>query len=140
MRVKMILNAENMTKADLRTFIQKIREWELMTPRSQIVGILFYTDPQMSSQEEADIFRGIFPEFKHLVEIPGPVKPEEGLHVTVAPDEGSILRLGSRGIVVEGELIATIEEMTLTICEADEEALKKLREAREIHLVRVRKG
>lgn len=140
MRVKMILNAENMTKADLRTFIQKIREWELMTSRSQIVGILFDTDPQMSSQESLDIFRGIFPEFKHLVEIEGPVKPEEGLHVTVAPTEGSMLRLGTRGITVDGELIGTCDELALSIGEAGETELKKLQEAHVIQLVKIAKG
>lgn len=139
MKVKMILNADNMTKADLRAFIQKIREWELKTPKSQIVGILFDTDPQMSSQESADIFRGIFPEFKHLAEIPGPVKPEEGLHVTVAPDEGSVLRLGTRGIIVDGELIGTCNELTLSIGEAGETELKKLQEAHVIQLVKIKK-
>lgn len=140
MRVKMILNAENMTKADLRAFIQKIRTWELMTPRSQIVGILFDTDPQMSSQESLDIFRGIFPEFQHLVEIPGPVKPDEGLHVTVAPTEGSVLRLGSRAIRIKGEVVGSCEEMTLSIGEASEADIKRLQEADTIQLDKIRRG
>ena len=140
MRVKMVVNAEGMTKADLRAFIQKIREWELTTPKSQIVGILFDTDPQMSSQEEADIFRGIFPEFKHLVELPKPEHPEEGLHVTVAQTEGSMLRLGTRGITVDGELIGTCDELILSIGEAGETELKKLQEAHVIQLVKIAKG
>ena len=140
MKVKMILNAENMTKEDLRRFIQVIREWELKTPKSTIVGILFDTDPQMSSPESADIFRGIFPEFNHLVEIPGAIKPEEGLHVTVAPVEGNILCLGSRAISIKGALVGYCEEMTLSIGEASQADIKSLQEADILQLVRVRRG
>lgn len=140
MKLEMIVNADNMTKEDLRAFIQTIREWELRTPKSQIVGILFNTDPQMSSQETADIFRGIFPEYKHLVEIGKPELAEKGLHVTVEPTEGSTLRLGWRGISVDGELIGTVDELTMSFGEVGEADIKKLQEANVIQLVKIAKG
>lgn len=126
MKVKMIVNADNMTREDLRAFIQRIREWELTTKRGDIVGILIDTDPQMSSAEAKDIFKGIFPEFKHLVDIPRV--------------QGSDIRLGKRDLAVKGEVIGTVEEVTLTLCEASEEDIRKLEGAQTIQLVKISKG
>ncbi len=133
MKAKMTMNIQDMTKDDLRAFIQRIREWEIATPMSTIVGIVFETDPQMSSEETKELFRSVFPEYMDLVEIP--LTP-----AAQAAQEGDILRLGSRGMVVNGELIATLQEMCLTICEADEPALEKLRNAPVIQLIRVNQG
>ena len=126
MKVKIVLNADNMTKEDLRSFIQKVREWELLTPRAQIDALLLDTDPQMSSIEALDIFKGIFPEFKHLVEVP--------------QESGSTLRLGERGIAIDGVLIGSCHELTLSIGAAGEAELTKLREAQTIQLVKIAKG
>ena len=126
MEVKIVLNITNMNKEDIRAFVQMIREWELRTPRAQIAGVLFDTNPQITGAEAKDIFNGIFPEFKHLVEMP--------------QQEGSVLRLGTRGISVDGELIGTCDELTLSIGEAGETELKKLQEAHTIKLVRISKG
>lgn len=126
MDVKIVINAKNTSKEDIRAFAQMIREWELRTPQANIVGVLFDTDPELTSEEVMAIFEGIFPESEKLVTIP--------------QASGSILRLGTRGIVAEGKLIGTCSELSLSIGEAGEDELKKLQEARTISLVRMPKG
>ena len=126
MNVKIVINAQKTTKEDIRAFVQLIREWELRTPESSIVGVLFETDPEITSEEAKEIFEGIFPEFQHLVEVPGV--------------QTQLLRLGARGITVEGKLVGTCDELTLSIATATEEEVKRLQEAEAIALVRIRKG
>jgi len=126
MNVKIVINVKETTKDDIRDFVQMIREWELKTPRSIICGVLFETDPEITSQEAKKIFEGIFPEFEHLLEIP--------------KGKGQMLRLGSRGITIEGELVGTCDELSLSIGEASEEEIKRLEEAEAIVLVRIRRG
>lgn len=126
MNVKIVINAQKTTKEDIRTFVEMIREWELRTPKSSIAGVLFETDPEITSAEAKQIFEGIFPEFEHLVEIPG--------------TQTQLLRLGARGIAVEGKLVGTCDELTLSIGEADAEEIKRLQEAEAIALVKMHKG
>ena len=126
MNVKVVLNCKDMTKEDIRTFVQMIRDWELRTPRAQVIGALFDTDPQISTKEAKGIFEDIFPEFKHLVEIPA--------------SKAKLLRLGTRAIAVGGKLVGTCDELTLSIGEATEEEIQKLEEANTISLVRIGKG
>ena len=126
MKVKLVINVKETTKDDIRDFVQMIREWELRTPKATICGVLFETDPEITSAEVKEIFEGIFPEFKHLVEIPAP--------------KAQLLRLGSRGVAVGGKLIGTCDELSLSIGEASEEDIKGLQEAEAIALVRIRKG
>jgi len=124
--VKIVINAKNTSKEDIRSFVRMIREWELRTPHATIVGVLFETNPEMTMEEAKEIFEGIFPEFEHLVEIP--------------KGKGQLLRLGTRGVAVEGKLIGTCDELSLSIGEATEEEMQKLQEAQTISLVRIRKG
>jgi len=126
MNVKIVINVKETTKDDIRDFVQMIREWELRTPRANICGVLFETDPEITSQEAKKIFEGIFPEFEHLLEIPAA--------------KGQLLRLGERGITVEGKLVGTCDELTLSIGEASEEEMKELQEAQVIGLIRITKG
>lgn len=126
MKAEVVLNFENVSKEDLRAFMQLIREWELRTPEATNIGAFFKTDPEMSSEETMDIFRSIYPEFKTLVEIP---RAKE-----------SVLRLGNRAIVVDGELIGTCTELALTIGESGQEDVEKLQGAHTIGLVRMPKG
>ena len=126
MEVKIVINARETTKDDIRAFVQMIREWELRTPKSTICGVLFETDPELTSAEAKKIFEGLFPEFEHPVEIPD-LKTQ-------------LLRLGSRGITVEDKLVGTCDELTLSIGEATEEEMKRLQEAYVIGLVRIQKG
>jgi len=126
MNVKIVINAKNTNKEDIRSFVQLIREWELRTPKANIVGVLFETDPEITSEEAKRIFEGLFPEFEHLVESPG--------------GQTQLLRLGSRGIAVGGKLIGACDELTLSIGQSSEEEMKQLQEAETINLIRVRKG
>jgi len=126
MNVKIVLNCKDMTKEDIRTFVQMIRDWELRTSTANIVGALFDTDPQISTEEAKEIFEDIFPGFKHLVEIP--------------TSKAQLLRLGTRGIAVGGKLVGTCDELTLSIGEATEEEIQKLEEANTIRLVKMVKG
>jgi len=121
-----VINVKETTKDDIRDFVKMIREWELRTPKATICGVLFETNPEITSEEAKKIFEGIFPEFEHLLEAPG--------------SQGMLLRLGNRGITVEGKLIGTCDELTLSIGEATEEEIKKLQEAQTISLVRTGKG
>jgi len=115
-----------MNKEDIRALVQMIREWELRTPRAEIAGVLFDTNPQITSDEAKEIFEGIFPEFEHLVEIP--------------TSKAQLLRLGVRGIAVGGKLVGTCDELTLSIGEATEEEMRELQEAQTISLVKMVKG
>ena len=126
MNAKIVINVKETTKDDIRDFVQMIREWELRTPRANICGVLFETDPEITSEEAKQIFEGIFPEFEHLVEIP--------------KTKTQLLRLGSRGMTIEGELVGTCDELSLSIGEASEEEIKRLEEAEAIVLVRIRRG
>ena len=126
MDVKIVVNAKGANKEDIRSIVQMIRSWELTTHEAEIVGVLFDTDPQITTAEAKAIFEGVFPEFEHLVELPKP--------------KGSLLRLGARGVTVEGKLLGTCDELTLSIGEATEEEMKRLQEATTISLVRIRKG
>jgi len=126
MKVKLVINVKETTKDDIRDFVQMIREWELRTPKATICGVLFETDPEITSEEAKEIFEDIFPEFKHLVEIPA--------------SKAQLLRLGARGVAVGGKLVGTCDELSLSIGEASEEDIKGLQEAEAIALVRIRKG
>jgi len=126
MEVSIIINTKNTTKEDIRSFLQAVREWELRAPRTEIVGVRFEADPEITSEEAKEIFEGIFPEFEKLVEIPKP--------------QGSLLRLGGRGITVNGQLIGTCDELTLSIGQATDEEMRRLEEADAITLVRIRRG
>lgn len=126
MKVKIVINVKETTKDDIRDFVQMIREWELRTPKATICGVLFETDPEITSEEAKEIFEDIFPEFKHLVEIPA--------------SKTQLLRLGARLITVEGKPIGTCDELTLSIGEASEEEMQKLQETNCIALVKMVKG
>jgi len=126
MKVKIVLNITNMNKEDIRAFVQMIREWELRTPMAEIAGVLFDTDPEITSDEAKEIFEGIFPEFEHLVEIPA--------------SKAQLLRLGARGVAVGGKLVGTCDELTLSIGEATDEKMRELQEAQTISLVKMVKG
>jgi len=126
MNVKVVINVLETSKEDIRDFVQMIREWELRTPQATICGVLFDTDPEITTAEAKAIFEGIFPEFEHLVEIPAA--------------RAHLLRLGARGITVEGKLVGTCDELTLSIAEASEEEIKRLQDAQAIALVRIQKG
>jgi len=126
MNVKVVINVKETSKEDIKTLVQMIREWELKTPQATICGVLFDTDPEITSEEAKQIFEGIFTEFEHLVEIP--------------PARAPLLRLGARGITVEGKLVGTCDELTLSIDEASEEDIKRLQDAQAIALVRIQKG
>jgi len=126
MNVKVVINCQDTTQDDIRAFVQMIREWELRTPKSNITGVLFETDPEISSAEAKAIFEGVFPEFEHLVEIPD--------------SKAKLLRLGTRLITVEGQPIGTCDELTLSIGEASEEEMQRLQETNCIALVKMNKG
>jgi len=124
--VKIVINARYTTMDDIKSLVQMIREWELKTPHTTIAGVLFETDPEITSEQARDIFEGIFPEFENLVEL--------------RPPKSSMLRLGSRGVSVDGQLIGTCDELSLSIGEASPEEIKRLENAEAIVLVRIRRG
>lgn len=126
MRAKIVFDVDKTNKEDIRNLVQMIREWELRTPKATVCGVLFETNPEISSEEAKQIFEGIFPEFQHLVEIPG--------------SQTQLLRLGARGIVVQGKLVGTCDELTLSIGAAEEEQVKELQDAESISLIRMAKG
>ena len=126
MEVKIVVNVRETTKDDIRAFVQMVREWELRTPQSTICGVLFETDPELTSGDAKKIFEGLFPEFENPVEIP--------------TSKTQLLRLGSRGITIEDKLVGTCDELTLSIGEASEEDMERLQEAHFIGLVRIQKG
>lgn len=130
MQVKMVLNANNLSKEGLRSFIQAIREWELRTPKSEVVGILINTDPELSTKEALGIFEGIYPPFKEQIEI---------LRTKLQPTK-QLLKLGPRAVTVGGKLLGTCDDLSLVIAEATEDEIKELENAQVIGLVKVARG
>ena len=126
MNVKIVFDARTATKEDIRAFVEMVREWELRTPRANVAGVLFWTDPEISSEEAKAIFEGLYPEFEHLVDAPG--------------TKTNVIRLGTRGITLEGKLVGTVDELALSIGEASEEEIQNLQEANCIALVKMNKG
>lgn len=124
MAVTIIINGKQVTQADIRHFIQKVREWELTTPKGEIEGIKIQTDPQLSPDEVKAIFRGVFQEFKDMVEVP-------------VKDPGH-LRLGRRAVCIEGIPIGLVQEMELSIGASTDEVNQKLQQANIIQLVKVK--
>ena len=124
MQIKMVLNATNLFKEDLRSFIQAVREWELRTPKSEVADMLIKTDPELSSKEALEIFEGIYPPFKEQIEIPSPRQ----------------LKLGPRAVAVGGKLVGTCDDLSLVIDEATEDEIKELENAQVIGLVKVARG
>lgn len=125
MQVTMRITATDLSKDDLRALIQAFREWELRTPRSEVVGVVFETNPQLSSDEAKGLFQGIYPPFANLVSIPAKTRQ---------------LNLGNRGVVIGGKLVGTVDELSLSIAEATDQEIKSLQEAETISLVKVRRG
>ena len=126
MFVKILFSADDLEKADIREFIRVVRDWELRTPKAEVVGVLFETDPQISSEEAKELFSGIFRETEHVLEIPS--------------TDPSLIRLGQRGLTVDGKLIGTVDELTLSIGAASPEDLASLENAQTIGLVKINRG
>jgi hypothetical protein len=126
MDVEMVFRAKNLSKEELRALLQKIREWELSTPRSELDGFTFKTEPEMSSSETLELFAGITPKYENVISVPLPKNP--------------VISLGTRGLVVNGELLGTVDELSLTVGEAGEGEMMKLLRAQTIQLVRMAKG
>jgi hypothetical protein len=140
MKAKIVLTAEKVDKEDLRSLIQLLREWELKTPQSTILGVLFTTEPELPTSEAEELFRGIFPEFKNVVKIPGPVKPDEGITLNITTEDPNLARLGQRILIADGELLGTVDELSLSIGRASPDELRKLQDAQVIKLTRITRG
>jgi len=120
------MQATNLSKEDLRALIQAFREWELRTPRSEVVWVEFGTDPQLSTEEARDLFQGIYPPFKEQITIPSRTRQ---------------LNLGHRAISVTGEgIVGTVDELSLTLADASDEQIQRLQDAQTISLVKMGKG
>ncbi len=121
MKVTMRFEAKDLSQEDVRSFIRSLREWELRTLKSDVVGIYLTTDPQLDVEEVKAIFEGIYP-----VEVDDNETPPL-----------PILRLGKRGILVEGKLIGYCDEMSLTVAESSEEEIERLQEVQIISLLKM---
>lgn len=126
MEVSVIINTKNATKEDIRSLLQKVKVWDMLTPTVEITDIRFVTDTEIPEDVAKSLYEGIFEKFDE-------VEME-------AQTERRLLSLGSRGITVGGQLIGTCEELSLTLEEATEEDIEKLQGAESISLVRIRKG
>ena len=126
MFVKIVFSANDLEKVDIREFIRLVREWELRTPKAEVVGVFFETDPPISSEEAQELFAGIFREFEHVLEVP----------VT----DPCLIRLGQRGVTVDGKLMGTVDELTLSLGAASPEDLENLENAKTIGLVKINRG
>ncbi len=126
MFVKIVFSANDLEKADIREFIRLVREWELRTPKAEVVGVFFETDPPITSEEAKALFSGIFREAEHVLTIPS--------------TDPSLIRLGQRGVTVDGKLMGTCDELTLSIGAASPEDLESLEHAQTIGLVKINRG
>jgi len=126
LEIEMTFKAKNLSKAELLALLQKIREWELSNPRTELDGFTYKTEPMMSMAESAELFKGISPQFKEVLEL---VLPQD-----------SLLSLGARSLIVNGEILGSVTELVLDLGGADPESIKKLREAHKIVLQRMGTG
>jgi len=126
MEVKLEFHAKNMDKDELRLLTQKIREWELLTERTEIDTFLITTAPPLTSEEHVEMLKGVFPPFKHVDSVPLDGKP--------------VLHLGSRQVVINGHLVGICEELCLSMEDALPEHVKQLEEAQVIQLIRMGRG
>ena len=133
MFVKILFSANDLEKADIREFVRLVRDWELRTPKAEVVGIMFETEPQLSSEETKELFAGIFHNYEHVLE-------SSPIDAPPAPSDPSFLRLGDRGLTVDGKLLGTVSELTLSIGVASAEDLERLLEANTIGLVKINRG
>lgn len=118
MDIRMVFEAKEMSKEDITLLVQKIREWELTTKRTQIDYFEFTTDPPISTEETTELLGKVFPKFDNVLTIP------------LAPN--GMLRLGTRAILIEGEIVGKVEEVVLNVEGASEEDVKKLTDAVEV--------
>jgi len=79
----------------------------------------------MEADEEREIFQDLFP---HIDLQEGASEPDPGF-----------LRLGQRGVVADGKLIGTCDELSLTFGSVGPEEVEALENANTIGLVRIRK-
>lgn len=124
-KVRMTMQASDLSKEDLRTLIQVFREWELRTPRSDVTMLLFETDPELTTEEAKEIFQGIYPPFEQQ---------------QLFPTDFRQLNLGSRSIVVGGKIVGTCDDMSLTLAEASDEDIELLANAQSISMVKMGEG
>ena len=124
MNVTMMLKADNLSLEDLRSLVQAIREWGTAMP--ELATLLFEADPPLSHEEAEDLLQGAGLPFHTTLEIRG-APPKE-------------LRLGPRGVMIEGKLVGTCDGMSLTIAEATDEEIQALEGAPVIGLVRMARG
>lgn len=125
MQAKIVLNVKGVSKEDITALVRMIRSWELLTPKAEIVGVLFDTAPKMEADEEREIFQGIFSDINSLKE-------------ASAPSPG-FLRLGQRAVTANGKLIGTCDELSLSFGDVGPEEVEALENANTIGLVKMRK-
>jgi hypothetical protein len=123
MRVTIKIDGKNMTEADIRHFIMMVREWELRTPKGEIVGLNIQTDPQLSAAEVSLIFKGVFKQ------MPGEVE--------VSSLDPGHLRLGRRAVCIDDVPIGICQEFEMSIGASSEDLNKRLQEAPIIELKRI---
>ena len=123
MQARIVLNVKQMTKEDITELIRAVRDWELRTPKASIVGVRCDTLPKMEAAEEREVFLPYFPDIDRLV---GTSEPEPGF-----------LALGARGVVVDGKLIGTCDELSLSFGSVGLEEVTALENAETIGLVRI---
>lgn len=125
MQARIVLNANEVTKEDITALLKMVRSWELLTPKAEILRIRFDTSPKMEADEEREVFQDIFPGIDRLE---GASEPDLGF-----------LRLGQRGVIVNGKLIGTCDELTLSFGRVGSEEAEALENATTISLVKIGK-
>jgi hypothetical protein len=124
MNVEIYANARDISKPDVTLLVQKIREWELTTKRAQIDRFIFKTDPDIGMEETAELLNKIFPKFENIW--------------TVPLKQTGTLRLGTRAVKVDGQVVGIVQEIVLSVEGAGETEMKLLTEAIELVFCKLR--
>ncbi len=113
----------DLSKEELRSLMQAIRTWgEQLGDR--VVGFTIDA-PELTRQE--------------VIELLGDIYPIVG-EFALPPAPGKLLRFGPRMIVVGDSMLATCDDMAITVAEATDEEIECFENASEIKLVKIMKG
>lgn len=125
MEVTVTIKSADLTRYELLSLLQAIRDCEQTNFRQKLLGIAVGTEPQMSQDE--------------LLELLAQIRPSLAL-IQMPVEKPRVVHLGSRLISLGSNVVGTCDDMSFTIAEATDKEIEDLQNARVISLVRAGKG
>jgi hypothetical protein len=129
MIVRLVISAKPVEKEEIRSLIQAIRQWEATTVCGEVAAILIQTEDEQLTQAELNgLCQGIY-----SFDV---VRVVDDRHETER-----VLRLGSRGVSIDGKIIGICEGLNLIVGEdVSESEIASLQNGQTITLSRMGRG